>query len=713
MQQSDIAEQFARRAGLISDGAALSTQVTVGGDAPVVRIRQSIGGVPVLGGDVVVRLDQNGKVRWHRGGVRDDVRVVTTPRVSLSEATRRSALGGSAAGELAILADGEPRLVWQVVDGPVRALVDARTGDVLQRENVTRAAAKHTARVFDVNPVESELELVTFASLPDDATGLDDGEVEVLNCIDRQACQDYRTIAGVRNRHHCDLEPPAQVDDDGSFEHIGPAEDEAPEDSFAEVQAFYHTKKAQAFFEGLDSDFTMPKLSVVVNMRLPDTTSTVSVCDGERAPLESKLIFEENAYYWPAKDTSVGPLSLTNHRIVLHQTERTDWALDGEVVYHEYTHAVMHTLSDMGYFTKDVLGSNFQAAALHEALSDYFSGAITGNAELGAYAGTDESGPKSISTLLDRRKCSDFMSGEEHDEGIPFASSLWAVRVSLRSKAKRQMFDGAVYRAMAGFGRDEDFMSAFAAIQTELGIATEEFIDAEGLTADQADDLRATVGQFGDKFAQRGLPKCNSRVAEMTPGQTHDYLQLKGPNTFGVESFTLTGVPAPTQFRLHTKEDTTGIMAEADFSFALDDTVKDGSPLQKGPMLGAVLKRGDDVIHWTWSRTKAKHDGDQNARMTVEQGGDGRAAAVFTGQFPKGDYVIQFVSAGEDWALQDVRILVADADGKFDGGRADGGGFGSSSDGGCSAAGETSPPWLALLLVLVAATLRRRSRDLG
>ena len=73
------------------------------------------------------------------------------------------------------------------------------------------AGGTHRARVFDVSPLESELEEVVFTDLPEDATSLEDSEIRVLNCIDRRTCQDVRTTAGVRNLHHCELEAKAEL----------------------------------------------------------------------------------------------------------------------------------------------------------------------------------------------------------------------------------------------------------------------------------------------------------------------------------------------------------------------------------------------------------------------------------------------------------------------------------------------------------------------
>lgn len=554
-----------------------------------------------------------------------------------------------------------------------------------------QAGGNHRARVFDVSPLESELEEVVFTDLPEDATSLEDSEIRVLNCIDRRSCQDVRTNAGVRNLHHCELEAKAAPGSDGSFLHVKrPSSDRSAEDAFAEVQAYYHTKKAAAYFRGLDPTLVLPRLTVVVNMRPPDVSDEEAICTGDTARPKSKLLIEENAYYWPAQPPPPGPVSLTEHRIVLHQTRLTDWAYDGEVVYHEYTHAVMFTLSQMGQLSPDPIGTSPEPGALHEAFSDYFSGAITGNGQLALYAGTDDDGPQPIGDLTLRSRCTSTLSGEPHDEAAAMMTALWAIRVSLRSAARREMFDRAMLRVVAEFGRDQTFEGAVDVVLAEM----------------EAAGLGDAVADAGDKFAERDLPGCNGRIARLVPGKDHAFVQLAGPNSFGggeLDQF----VPAPVQFELVVKKSTDAIRFSADASFQTDATIKNDQQ-KVGPDLVMLVKPAEP-IRWQWNQFDGEHDADLVIPVRVFEDEDGRIEAIAERAFPAGSYFIQIANRGEDWAIDTMRFSVRGPDGEFSD-KADGGGA-PSAGAGCATSGTGgSPLAVGLIAVAIAASRRRRRR---
>jgi Zn-dependent metalloprotease len=122
-----------------------------------IRYGQRVGGVPVLGGELVVRFDGRDRIVSAGGGAAQASGLDTTPSLPAADARVRAlaraaqdagvpALGLSAAapaltvfdaGLLGLPGPAGPRLAWSVaVDAPDRAvrrrvLVDARTGDVL------------------------------------------------------------------------------------------------------------------------------------------------------------------------------------------------------------------------------------------------------------------------------------------------------------------------------------------------------------------------------------------------------------------------------------------------------------------------------------------------------------------------------------------------------------------------------------------------------
>lgn len=698
------------------------------GAGQLVIYRHRHRGVDVVGGRAVLRYDRHGVLRWSNvraPEVPDDLAV--QPRIDALRALT-IAFGDAVASRLplqrharvVVLAPPHERarLAWELRyadelrPASWRVYVDAVTGDVLARDNLARRAAKHRARVYEVNPIVDDRTTheVTFGDLAESATLLDDAEVGVVNCIDERQCHAVKTAAGVRDVHFCELVPTATAGPDGDFLHITPASDTANEDRFAEVQMYFHTKKALDAFRGFagDESFALHnKLTAVVNMRVPDLSSDVSACRDGKVDSRSKLLREDNAYFWPAGE--LGPVELGD-RIVMSQGFFADWAYDGEVVYHEVTHAVMHTVTPLGWLRLDRRGLDPSPGGLHEGFSDYFAATITGNAELNLYAGTTADGPAPISSLLDTHRCTEVMTGEEHDESHAWSEALWAIRRSLRSAAKRAMFDRALFRVISALGRFDNMETATGLLLAELDVATEEFITDNALDSVEAGKLRDTVGQAPDKLASRGLPGCNGRVLPTKPGQIKDSLYVRGPYTWSSPVDPGQLLPATMQFELALSRRTSGIKLEADVSYALSDELVPADQPRR-PELVLLVKRGAP-IEWTWNGRRGTHDAELELPIDVEHDSDAFASAIARGDFPAGKYYLQLANRGADWGLESMWFVTANADGSFDG---------SFGDGKADAPGTTRPvacaaspghdgplPGTILLLAALAVTVRRR-----
>ena len=131
------------------------------------RFQQTVGGIPVLGGDVVVT-DAPGRrgdlVIDHRKpalGAPPRPQITGTEAIRVAEnAARVEGLRAPPRAELAILpVGGEGTLVWRVLVpsarplGSFEILVDAQTRGVVRIRDLLRFASG-TAALFDPNPVE-------------------------------------------------------------------------------------------------------------------------------------------------------------------------------------------------------------------------------------------------------------------------------------------------------------------------------------------------------------------------------------------------------------------------------------------------------------------------------------------------------------------------------------------------------------------------------
>ncbi|MEZ4366162.1 MAG: hypothetical protein R2939_07720, partial [Kofleriaceae bacterium] len=408
-------------------------------------------------------------------------------------------------------------------------------------------------------------------------------------------------------------------------------------------------------------------------------------------------LIEDNAYFWPAGE--VGPVALGD-RVVLHQGTYADWAYDGEVVYHEVTHAVMHTTTDLGWSRRDAVGIDPSPGGLHEGFSDYFAATMTGNAELAAYAGSDEDGPQTMSTLDEEVGCDEILTGEEHDESRPWASALWAIRRSLLSQARRDVFDRALFRVISALRRGDGFPEARALVEAELAQAMEEHISAERLRGTEAARAREMVARAGEKFDARAIGACGGRILAVAPGEPKAALNARGPLTW--QSPVAAGSLAPTtmQFALEVTAPTTALKLTIGSSYPLSDELQpDGVPTE--PALVALV-RGGTPITWRWSGRTGRHDATSSQPVTIRRTGARAGEAVIEGDFAPGTYYVQLANGGADWGLEDLALHVADGDGKFDDG-----GAGVDEAGGCQVGGGGGA---LLALVGVLGGLRRRRR---
>ncbi len=174
-----------------------------------------------------------------------------------------------------------------------------------------------------------------------------------------------------------------------------------------------------------------------------------------------------------------------------------DFAYDGDVVHHEFTHGVVHALNpNLAVNGVDEYGTHVEPGALNEGWADIMSSMFAGNSSVGEYA-SDQLAPAGETGLRDNnndKKCPDDLIGEVHGDSEPWAGALWAVHDSLGGDAaKIKAFERAVLTAVAASGDNEDFAAASAnlvdavAAEPLLGQTVADFaqqqLDTRGLSA--------------------------------------------------------------------------------------------------------------------------------------------------------------------------------------------------------------------------------------
>lgn len=638
---------------------ATSTDRFADGDAIVVFAQvHRVGGaiVPVIGRGVAVRLSSRAERVTTAVDLEDVLPSTVAPALAAPRAaaiaSTRSAIGASAADAHLVVwptRDGAARLAYAVLpDVPAgiptrpRVIVDAETGAVLEaRETLVFA---NQAQVYRFNPTKTpNLETVDLPIAPVDTT-LTNPFVRSTNCIDEKSVRPV-SFFGINTKVHvCDLVQTASANASGDW--IYPPEDtpgtpEARKDPFSEVSMYYHATKAYEFFRGLAGDaaaqVTVDKpLPVVANLQIP---AGIASFDMQAAADPNKPLDPfQNAFFSPAGG-GLGQIfqqlyGVKSGALWFGQGPTRDYSYDGDVVYHEFTHAVVDKTLRLGAWHVDARGAIDAPGAMNEALADYFSSAITGDPDVGEYASKDISQNLGvIRTLANDDKCPAKIAGEVHFDSTLFSGGLWQARSSL-AEGDRTKFDAALYKAMrlsAGDG-DLGYEDLTKLFMTVLGT-----------------DLPAGAKALETAMTSRGvLPACE-RILEA--GGAPVAAPESGMGGFvapGTQSVSIGGI-APGIVQIHAKFAKPA--AQATVTFTEKKQAGGGAALggQATPFTPMVLAKFGKAITWT---SNAKKPNDADVQVAAKTGA--RWTATF--DVPEGatDVYVQIANKGESDGIYDA-----------------------------------------------------------
>lgn len=460
----------ARAGGLLLLACALSATpaaaqpLAVHGDRlDIERQPLEVAGLPVLGRARVVL--ERGTSRTASAPPSTTPPLATVPRVSSRAALDAAERALGAAGvpfagarrppALALLPlPRGSRLVW-VIDGraawpganPVPGLLlDADDGRVLALWNEVEHFDR--ARVYRENPVTTPSLGEVILHTDPSSTHVASSAFETLNCVDQHDTQS----TPIGTLHLCHLLPVAARDGNGDFL-LQPAADSAPEDPFAEVNAFHSARRALDLFRGFGlSGLSTEPLPLVVNLMLPE-----GIDSGNTAQMSNPALPLEpypGAAYRTSSPVVGEPVGVDGAAIWLGQGALADMAYDGDVVSHEVVHAVVDsTVRLVPWMHADEQGLVGSPSALNEGLADYYAGAIAGDPHIGEYAG------KNLGLPAQREidgpgRCPDQLAGEPHADSLIVSRALWAVRRTL-SREEQSAFDEAVFDALVSLPSGE------------------------------------------------------------------------------------------------------------------------------------------------------------------------------------------------------------------------------------------------------------------
>jgi MYXO-CTERM domain-containing protein len=426
----------------------------------VVRMKQTHRGLPVAMRGASVTFAADGVARLVGAKLEDALPEDVTPAFGVEEAAARA----SAAAGLPLSSSGATLAIWPGAEGgqlayvvsgrPIPSLplapvvvLDAKSGELIVRFDA--ATALNKAKMYPSNPLKSPaLEEVTLPVKEGEKTLVNDFVV-ARNCIDEKEVKDINFSGFNLKAHICSLLQKAEADGNGDFLIDPPASDTDPEDAFSEVSIFHHTNRMLERIRSYAPDFEAQSgaIEAIANLRVPqgfDTFDLAKIGD-PNLPLQPF----QNAFFAPNNPLFSQIFGIQGGAMWFGQGPKRDYAYDGDVVYHEFMHAVVNaTVQLVGTPHRDEYGVSMSPGGMNEALADYFSSVLTGDADVGEYASTDLApNQKAIRSLSDADSCPTAIGGQVHQDATLFSGGLWDLRVTL-SPEEQNKLDAAVFSAM-------------------------------------------------------------------------------------------------------------------------------------------------------------------------------------------------------------------------------------------------------------------------
>ena len=471
------------------------------------------------------------------------------------------------------------------------------------------------ARVYENNPLDGELLEVEMPNLKTHSGWLTGDFVRVFNCTQKPGGKSFN-YQGYQVTM-CNQGQTAEQGPDGSWLHIEPpSSDKDGNDAFAELMMYWHVNRIHDWFGdayGLHNlDFTMDAL---VNVQF-------SVFGGW-------LPFDNAAFVPKESLGALGlPLDLSGDSIIFGQGTNVDFSYEADVIYHEYTHAMIGTTRLMGV-TLDQYGPTNLPSGMNEGFADYFAASLANDPLMGAYALTNVSSifapgpPQDLSRdLSELKRCPEDLTTEFHADGEIVGSAMWAIRQALGA----EVADGVILEALQTFTNETTIEDAGLAI-AEAAAKLDPPRDAE-VTAILED---------------HGMLGCD-RVMDYAPfeatGPGALPVEVPGTMTTGLYQFK-SWVPGFLQWRF--------ALPEGKVAFKIEMDVIGGSAYTgyggPAPTLSLLVKKGADAIEFTYKGATVTHDADAEIKLdkgkASQQGLTPFSATISGTCVDPGDYVLQ------------------------------------------------------------------------
>ncbi len=462
----------------------------------VAHFIQTYQGIPVYHGEIKVVLDAEGNVTRVHNHARRVEGLSLVPAISPNDAIMEgwAQVYGVAGNQLTaremdskyarllVMGHGAGAVLAYAVGMPIGlpterrvAFIDAHTGDFLGSMN--QVVYAHMANVYEFNPggdtsnpqatVVREIGYMA----PDQKHCLGMFHY-AYNCIDEG---DTFNIPFLGSIPRCTERYKAEADENYDFDKhvlpvLGDAETEGVlDDDFSEVHLFYHVDKIYTYFRQLaqhidDTDppfetLTEPVLNCVANFRTLDVEEIMSTgqipTNPELAPFNNAMFVTGGGLFgfYPERDS-----------IIFGQGSGVDFSYDADVIYHEFTHAVVGSTAGLASTAYDQYGAATDPGAMNEGYADFFSATYVGNPEMAEYVGNFLSEENYLRNLTNTKSCPTDVKGEVHDDSEWWSGALWTVREQYKASDQDHWdVDAAIFSAMITLPAEATYTEAATA----------------------------------------------------------------------------------------------------------------------------------------------------------------------------------------------------------------------------------------------------------
>lgn len=490
---------------------------------------------------------------------------------------------------------------------------DAATGDDAGAPPDAGGPTPPKARVYADNPLDGALIEVEMPHLESHSGALTGSFAKVWNCTQKPGGKSINYQGTTVTL--CNQEQTAAWGDDGTYLHIDPpASDKDGNDAFAELMMYWHVNRIHDWFKdsfGLSNlDFSM---DAMVNVQF-------SVFGGW-------LPFDNAAFIPKESLAQLGlPLDLTGDSIVFGQGTNVDFSYEADVIYHEYTHAMIGSTRLMGV-TLDAYGPTNLPSGMNEGFADYFAATLADDPLMGAYALSHVSSvfssapPQDLSRDLSvMKRCPEDLTTEFHADGEIVGSAMWAVRSALGA----ELTDGIILKAIQTFSNSTTIDTASEAIIAEA--------------AKLAPPRDAEVEQILRNHGMLGCDRVMPYKAFFATGAGSLPQEIPGTTTTGLLQF-FKWVPGYVQWRFPQPA------GKAGFTVTMQLVAGNGFGGGSLPTLSLLVKRGGDAIQYAYDGSTTTTDAEAEIPLikgkTDQQGLTPYTATIFGDCVTEGDFVLQ------------------------------------------------------------------------